>query len=318
MTNEEMIKAIRSGDSGLIYELWSANMPLISQTVKKYECPSFPEEADGQRNQDLIQESYLCLIESLPEYDSDRGKFITFYLSRLRWWLFRVVNENTGINVPAWLTVLQGRYNRYIQDYYQIHGCYPDDETITQTLDISYKTLETIRNVNPSVKSLDVPVSGSDDLELWETIQDNSAAVSDLVTDDLHKLELKSIWNICKDNLTRRECEVVTTKYQKEKDPAENLKLSRQRCYDLEQSAFDKLRRVKRVRELADVNISDLQERGFYLGGYTRYKHNIFTSCVEKQALKNASRHQRRKPRPQNADLKALEQELIDFFGVPS
>lgn len=323
-TNESLVLRIQSGEKDLIYELWSRNQPLIKQTVKQFECVQYPEEVDKKgkksRNSDLMQESFLCLAESLPEYDQDRGKFTTFYFSRLKWWLIRVINASRGVSVPSAFASLQHRYNRYINGYYMEHGFYPDDNTVADALKMDHKTLQAVKGINLSVASLDVPIGYDSDTELWELIEDGSAAEIDDCVTALYNQELLRVWDSIDRVVTSREGEMLRLRFCKGlklEKVGDRYGLTKERVRMIIDNALVKIRQngicMKEITALGDG-----ETRSYYLGGFGHYKNNRFTSSTEKRAIKNTEKYFERKQRnriDKVEDTASLEAELIEFFG---
>lgn len=324
VTNESLVLRIQSGEKDLIYELWSNNQPLIKQTVKRFECPEYPEEIDERgnksRNPDLMQESYLCLVECLPDYDQDKGRFISFYLQRLKWHLIRVISTSKGVSVPVGFVTMQNRYNRYRDTYYLEHGYYPDDDTVMDALKMSYKALETVKGINLSVTSLNMAVGGSDDdIELWETIEGGSAAEIDDCVTALYNKELVKVWESIKRILTDREYFVLQQRYingSSLSNISQQYNISPERVRTIIDNALVKIRQNGICMKELQLLEGEGAEHGYYVGGVGAFKNNLFTSSTEKKAVQNVARYQRRKRKRQRSeDISQIEQELISFFG---
>ena len=140
---------------------------------------------------------------------------------------------------------------------------------------------------------------------------------SDSIEDDLYRQELRKVWNILPKHLTNRESEIISLKYRNGECPesiSEHTNLSKQRLYDLEQSAIKKLGRCKQLRQIA--GLPEGETHLYYCGSFGRFKDKQ-ESCVEAIAIDNALREKKKRKRKVE-DIKDLEQELEAFFGVPS
>lgn len=323
-SNEQLAIKAQSGDKGALNQLWEQNQPLIKQTVRRFECVQYPEEVDKKgnksRNSDLMQESFLCLSECLLEYNQSKSKFTTFYLQRLKWHLISVINASKGVSVPSAFASLQHRYNRYINRYYMEHGFYPDDNTVADALKMDHKTLQAVKGISLSVTSLDVPIGYDGDTELWELIEDGSAAEIDDCVTALYNQELLKVWDSIDRVVTSREREMLRLRFCKGltlETIGERYGLTKERVRMIIDNCLVKVRQNGIcMREI--TALGDGETRSYYLGGFGHYKNNRFTSSTEKRAIKNTEKYFKRKQRnriDKVEDTASLEAELIEFFG---
>lgn len=92
--NETLMTAIKAGDTQASYTLWQSLSPIWKKWIKKTHLP-------GLEKDDLQQQSYLILLESLDKFEPTAGlTFHAYYKVRLHIWRGRVAKRYTPI-VPA-------------------------------------------------------------------------------------------------------------------------------------------------------------------------------------------------------------------------
>lgn len=83
MTNEQMVKCIRDGESRLLEKLIDRNQGMIHKTIKNY--MGYVDIDKAVDYEDLYQAAVLGIIEAVPEWETSRGMFMTlatFYMRR--------------------------------------------------------------------------------------------------------------------------------------------------------------------------------------------------------------------------------------------
>lgn len=272
MTNEEIVNRIQSGEKDLIADLWEVNQALVYKIAWHYTKPTG---------------------DYPPYYDETGRQF-----------------PNPDILQELYLAMVDAvdSYNpdrgaNFISFYYRMAEWHL----------ISYfKTQALIKGHPDAVMSLDYTYNAEGDT-MADFISDDGEC-SDSMEDDLYRQQLRRVWDILPKHLTGRENEVIFLKYKDGECPdsmSEHTNLSKQRLYDLEQSAIKKLRRCREIQ-----NLHGGQTHLYYMGSFERWRERQ-ESCVESVAVENALREKKRHRRKAE-DMQALEQELEEFFGIPS
>ena len=89
---ETLLESVRAGNLEESYALWQALRPVWTNWERKTHLP-------GLDRDDLRQQSYLILLESLDKYEPDTGlSFHAYYKVRLHIWRRRVAKRCTPIN----------------------------------------------------------------------------------------------------------------------------------------------------------------------------------------------------------------------------
>lgn len=78
MTNEDLAKAIQTGDQDKLLELWEAVRRFAWQQTRRW------AGIGGMDAQDYLQTAFLALLEALEGWDSSRGNFFAWYSLRLK------------------------------------------------------------------------------------------------------------------------------------------------------------------------------------------------------------------------------------------
>lgn len=319
LNNEQLAVKARSGDKQSLELLWSRNQPLIKRTVWSFTGGNYPAEVKNGRkqpNSDLMQEAFICMADSLEDFDHDKGyKYITFYLQRLKWHLISIVNSSGVVTAPAYIGSLRYRIRNYEESYYKQYGSYPSDTDICETIQISQKMLECCRMMDLPLMSLDADINDSGDCDnLYELLENKAAAdVDTMVMDSIRSREIKRLWDVIAKVCTARETEILKQRFghgSTLSDIGQHYNVTKERARVIIENALIKVRRSGLCqKELELFSETGILDRGYYKGGFDRWKNSGFSS-TERMALHNA-----RYPAKSSEDMKTLEKDLISFFG---
>lgn len=329
LTNEELSLQAKNGDNQALEQLWMQCKPFITGICKRYTRePMFPPEFDAEGrvtgvSPDLMNESFLVMADCVQDYDSDCGYgFLTHLKNRIEWRFLGLVQEQSLIKIPTYMTALKNKYNRLMDDCYKRTGSYPTDAEACEMLQIDRKQLDQIKGVNLPLMWLDTPIGGSgdtdEDLFILDTLEDTKAAAK--FDDSVTALYNRQIWLSIGRILKDRELDILQQRYQQNlslEQIATKQGITKERVRQIIDTSLEKIRRNGLCVKELSVD-GEGAKRSYYLGGISAYKHNLFTSSTEKTAIRNTEKHFRRKSRRQldeTEDIKELEQELISLFG---
>ena len=252
-----------------ILKAWEEHQGLIHMVINQF---------DPQYHEDLLQEAYFVLLSCIRDHDESKYKFTTLLSHRLRWHCMGYVDNQRLVRLPAYMLSLKRKYNRYIENFQHDNGYSPTDSEIMEHLDINQETLSILKGVTVPSVSIE---------EMTDHFDGISVDTIGLTLEEIEKQQLEELWDLLPEYLSKRENEILVTKYKKGLEGnslSDEMGICRQRCYSLEQSAINKLRRCTKVLELAEIY--DIAPEGYYRGGFQRWK-NTGSSCVEKMAMKN-------------------------------
>ena len=91
MTNEQLVSRIQNGEAGLMDMLLEQNRGYIWRVAVRY--TALAERNRGLDVEDLLQAARLGMIEAIPEWDSERGMFLTIATLYMK----RNIREALGI-----------------------------------------------------------------------------------------------------------------------------------------------------------------------------------------------------------------------------
>ena len=94
-------------------------------------------------NEDLIQQAYLIMVDTLKTFDKNRGvKFTTYFYKILDMKLYDYANSKCSyIRVPTYFYNRKKIIKDYIKKYKKIYGIYPSIREISRHLNVGENTL---------------------------------------------------------------------------------------------------------------------------------------------------------------------------------
>lgn len=305
MTNEQLTELIQMGiDVKANTEaLYMQNLPLLRTICKPY---SHMEEME-----DLLQLAFLGVLESIPHYDSTKGKFSTY----MPYWVKQVIRRHLSecgrlIRLPEYLTSLIVKYRRFLSAYEADHaGEPPTDGEVCHTLNIESGQLQDIKKylLCDHVASLDVPI----DSEAGEnTLLDYIESPEDMtanVIDDRYKQELKAAVHEAMQTLTEPERDTLTAYFWNGSTLdgiATEKGITRERVRQQIHAAQRKLTRGRAGRILNEfAKVASMR----YVGGFSFFKQH--GSIVEWEVIESERIFER--ARASYEEMKAREAERM-------
>ena len=273
MSNEELIEQIRSGGdrAQLLGQLYDQNRGLIYQTVRPF------QGSGGSDIDDLMQSAFFGLCEAADRYDPDKGTQFTTYL---RPWVRAAVGKSQSIQglerLPDFMRQRVLAYRRAATQWQQLTGTAPDDAVMRSRLRITQEQLEQLRKVMRSCEtvSLAAPVPGVDDITLEDAIPDPRDRIGDLCETLDTETDAAILWGEV-DALDPRQAAAIRTKFIEgltASQVAEQLHLTRSQVNDAITRGCSKLRRKRRIKQIAmdhGYSTGDL-----YGGSLGRWRHS--------------------------------------------
>lgn len=94
-------------------------------------------------NEDLMQQAYLIMVDTLKTFDKNRGvKFTTYFYKILDMKLYDYANSKCSyIRVPTYFYNRKKIIKDYIKKYKKIYGIYPSIREISRYLNVGENTL---------------------------------------------------------------------------------------------------------------------------------------------------------------------------------
>ena len=116
----------------------------LYNSCKKMICNiAFKYSNNKYDNEDLIQQAYLIMVDTLKTFDKNRGvKFTTYYYKILDMKLYDYTNSKCSyIRVPTYFYNRKKIIKDYIKKYKKIYGIYPSIREISRYLNVGENTL---------------------------------------------------------------------------------------------------------------------------------------------------------------------------------
>ncbi|KDP39610.1 hypothetical protein JCGZ_02630 [Jatropha curcas] len=226
-----------------------SNIRLVISIAKNY-------QGAGMNLQDLVQEGCRGLVRGAEKFDASKGfKFSTY----AHWWIKQAVRKSLSdqsrtIRLPFHMVEATYRVKEARKQLYSENGRYPDDEEVAEATGLSMKRLSAVLLTPKAPRSLDQKIGINMDLKPSEIIADPDAETAeDLLMKQFMKQDLEKVL----DSLSPRENQVIRWRFGLEdgriktlQEIGEIMGVSRERIRQIESSAFRKLKKKKRTKQL--------------------------------------------------------------------
>lgn len=299
MTNEELVEQIQAGINvkGNLATLYEQNKPFIYSVIKpmmKYADPD-----------DLFQEAYFGLHDAVYAYKPGEAKFLTYLPWKIRKYCIHFIESFSNTKrIPHSRQIEIRKYQKFCQEYINVHGTDPDDKTIMSELEMTAKKLESIRKTiyEQNCISIHKPVAGTEDAALEDILADD-ADIATEVEDQVFQDEIKKVVNDAVDQLPQNQAFVIRARYLEDSTQtqiASDLNVSFQRISQIEKKAFNKLKDMERLQELHDELYGYDSQYAYTMSLKTALDHN--TSSTEHLALKRLEYEEKHKKKHEELD----------------
>lgn len=283
MTNEEIIEALRNNPenkTAYMNELYNQNKGLIYKIALKH-----TEKADIE---DLMQEAYLFLDESVNAYESKyNAKFSTYFSYMLSWRLSAYAfYDSSPVTIPRRFNDYIKKYNAFKQNFYQLHGYVPKESEIMRALSLSEKELESLLKAINSldIASIDKPAPFDESLTLADIIS-SEENISETLEDESEREYRKNELYKALGKLPEKE-RVVLHRNSLDGDSLEkiasDMNVALSYCGALKNRAVKKLRKDSELIKA----VTNYSSHSDYHYSVSRFK-NTRLSSVEFSAIKN-------------------------------
>ncbi len=247
----ELARAARLGDGQARKRLIEANMRLVINIAKGYNCRYIPLE-------DLIQEGAIGLMQATERFDPDKGfRFSTYATHWIRQAIGRAIdNKGKSIRLPAHISQSIRKIEKEKELYLRNTGSEPTIEQLAEAMGMTERKLINVIGAAQDILSLDNPIGDGSGTTLAGLIRDDGEhdpegkAVKEAVIG-----ELKQILN----ELNEKEQKVMSLRFRmngsglQTDEIADALQISKERVRQIEVQAIRKLRVIAQRRRLRDV-----------------------------------------------------------------
>lgn len=252
--DEEIVLArrIESGDAEAKTTLMLSNLRLVVSLARRY-------TNHGLQFLDLIQEGNLGLSTAVEKFDWRKGNRFSTYAA---WWIQQamsraIANQGRLIRLPAHLSEMVGRLNRYCGEFFRENGCQPSVAEIAQAMGISEGKADELMKLSQAPVPLDTPIEEDGDTTLADLIPDEHGVEPEKI---VIRAEMESQVRAVLNTLTSKENQVIQLRYGFVNGTPRTLEqigaamhVSRERVRQIEAMALRKLRHPTRLAKLRAV-----------------------------------------------------------------
>ena len=238
-----LAKKITDGDAGARDEMIQSNLRLVVTIAQDYLNLGLPLA-------DLISEGTIGLTKAVERFDPAKGAKLSTYAAL---WIKQSIiaglsNQLKTIRLPIHLVQKVSKIRRLAFELANDLGREPTDDELAEELGLPVGRVAELRNSFARPASLDAPIDDGESNELSEIIADEQTHTSyDSLCDRDLRAHLKAALQVLDD----REKKIVLQRFgldggqPKTFDQiGELIGLTRERVYQLQQSAVSKLRRA--------------------------------------------------------------------------
>lgn len=235
----QLAREAKSGNEKSREKLINSNLRFVVTCAKKY-------VGQGVPLLDLIQAGLLGLIQSIENYNPDRGyKFLSFAVWYIRREILKeIYNTGRTIRYPITyisnITKVKRAYEKFINQYQRE----PTEEELIGLANVTQRQYDSVVLNKSYCQSLDTPVTEDGKTTIEDTLVDNISPFTDVFTSETIHDSLRV--------LNSREYKVITEFYGLEgidarpiKDIAKELGLGPERVRQLRKIGIKKLKQKK-------------------------------------------------------------------------
>ncbi len=285
LTEEEKISLIseyqKTHDINIRNKLVQHNLRLSIYIAKRYQYVCQSMELT-----DLIQECNFTLIDSVDKFDiSKKIKFSTYVVKAMERNIKRDIDQKDRIiKKPINVEIINFKYKKYIEQYYEKYKCYPTDEEIKQELQITDYQLNQQKcidyfnadSLNKRIENKDG--SGSELEEFVKDKNDDYSSYNNFLDTQILLISARKI-------LKPREYYMIYEKYISDKrktlaEIGQEFGITRERARQIEKKALEQMNKVLKkyqkqtLEEYSIQEIENMNTRALSPGEISVY-HNL-------------------------------------------
>ncbi|MGX7593584.1 sigma-70 family RNA polymerase sigma factor [Candidatus Karelsulcia muelleri] len=229
--------------------LIKSNLRFVVSIAKKY-------QNQGLSFSDLINEGNMGLIKGICRFDERKGyKCISYCV----WWIRQsilqaIYEQSRGIRCPTNKIAFYNKVNKFILKFEQKFKIKPTIKEISDTLKCTEKEVDEALLNSYKLPSLDAPLNDEEEpVNLYEILKnENCEKAEEKLEFDSLKEEIQSVLK----TLPEREAKIIKLHFglgcypHSLEEIAKILKLTRERCRQIEIHTLKRLRHTSQIRKL--------------------------------------------------------------------
>lgn len=258
LDNETIVRQLQQGTGDrneLLEMLWNQNLRLVRKII--HESTGLDHWKD-QDFEDLEQQAFLGILESVSRFDFDQGNRFFTYATHYIIKSIRKYYDRYGqsLRIPPDMRAKVKRYMNARQEL-SASGQYPSDSVLREYLEMSDQEFRNVSDTARKLKltSLDGYIQDGDkDSGTVLDMVSAPAQNTEIASDSVYLQELHKTLTAALDTLPKIECEIIYGKFYQEQtlaQIADILGCSRQNVSQHLKESYRKLRRGKYGKELA-------------------------------------------------------------------
>lgn len=268
--NESIVRQIQKGQGSrdeLLEKLWTDNLGLIRKIIHEMTGLERGKWSDLQDFEDLEQQAFLGIMESIPQYDSEKGiKFFSFAYHYIRKSIMRYYDRaGQTMRIPEYMRAHIRAYMRE-KERQRTENEPATDESIRKALGMSDITWQSVTRAiqKLELQRLDNYLNESDKESgtILDMIASNEST-SETAIISTNERELHALLRLALQALPKTERNVIMARYYQGHSLryiAKSMNCSHQYVSQLSISAYKRIRTGKYAQEL----LSFLPERAMH------------------------------------------------------
>ncbi len=244
----DLARRIKAGDRKAREEMIKANLRLVVKIARDYEGIGLPLL-------DLISEGNIGLMKAVERFDPAKGAKLSTYAS---WWIKQAIkralaSQSKTIRVPVHMLDKIWKMRRVALRLQEQLAREPTDEELAEELGTTAARVAQMRVAGARPASLDASIDGEDSSAFGEIVEDEKADTPyELLEDQTFRRMLREMVR----TLSPRQAQILNARFGLDGEPRQTLEqvgtelgITRERVRQLQNSAFEKLRRMIERKE---------------------------------------------------------------------
>lgn len=230
-------------------QLFLQNKGLIYRIIQPY------IGINGNDADDLMQDSFIAVIECVDHYDPDKGQFTTLLPYWVKNTIFRTFYSGNALRLPEYLRTRIGQYTRFCDEFQKRYGEPPADIYIKMRLKLTQDQLDDIRIIinQRNTESLDKPITES--LTVADSVADDRDIIGNMIDQVDRKQASRELWSEV-DALEPEQRSAIRAKYLEDltvQEVADRLHLTKSQANRAISKGCKNLKRKKKIKQVGEV-----------------------------------------------------------------